>query len=346
MRTQKISDILHANKGIGPGFESLRLILSLVILCWHAFGVCYGFVLVMPVLQPIKMALLVMFFVLSGFLITGSALRLQSFKTFMAFRLLRIFPALIVEVVLSAVILGAVLTTLPLEVYFSHPQFFLYFANIFGFFQMYLPGVFTDHPLRIVNMNLWTLKAEYLCYIIIGFFFLFGLFSRRKFFLLLFAILTFYLFFQFPGSMLVHRTFNFGSGALMFSCMLGVLFYLYKDHIPVSRIYFCVSAVLAYVCFSFPSTYGLGLLPMAYCTVYMGVVRFPKLNFFNGGDYSYGIYLYGYPITQVIWHYFPMAQSWPMILILVVPVTMAFSIVSWHCIEKHALKLKPYFLKK
>jgi peptidoglycan/LPS O-acetylase OafA/YrhL len=85
------------------------------------------------------------FFALSGFLVTGSALRLRATAPFLTFRVLRILPALLVEVTLSALILGALFTTLPLKSYFSDPQFFRYFGNIVGLITFHLPGVFESN---------------------------------------------------------------------------------------------------------------------------------------------------------------------------------------------------------
>ena len=72
------------------------------------------------------------FFALSGFLVTGSALRLRATVPFLTFRFLRILPALFVEVTLSALVLGPLFTRLPLAHYFSDPQFMRYFGNIAG----------------------------------------------------------------------------------------------------------------------------------------------------------------------------------------------------------------------
>src|SRR5271168_2704028 len=108
------------------------------------------------------------FFALSGFLVTGSALRVRATSTFLMFRVLRILPALLVEVTLSALVLGPIFTTLPLRHYFSDPQFFRYFGNIVGWITFYLPGVFHDNIYPTVNGNLWTLPAELDCYLITG----------------------------------------------------------------------------------------------------------------------------------------------------------------------------------
>jgi peptidoglycan/LPS O-acetylase OafA/YrhL len=107
------------------------------------------------------------FFALSGFLVTGSALRLRVTSTFLAFRALRILPALAVEVTLSALVLGPIFTRLPWSEYFTDPQFFRYFANIIGWVTFYLPGVFeVTNRVPIVNGNLWTLPPEFDSYFI------------------------------------------------------------------------------------------------------------------------------------------------------------------------------------
>ena len=91
------------------------------------------------------------FFAVSGFLVTGSGLRVRATSTFLAFRVLRILPALLVEVTLSALVLGPIFTRLPLSSYFSDQQFFRYFGNIVGWITFYLPGVFQNNHVSVVN---------------------------------------------------------------------------------------------------------------------------------------------------------------------------------------------------
>src|ERR1700761_2580168 len=129
-------EILRANKGVGPGFDLLRLALALSVLTSHIAdqGGTRGFLpslleiirraLVsaahagsevtgavvpaieqgIPWMRPIVVTHVPMFFALSGFLVAGSAFRTQRIGSFLGLRLLRIFPALCVEVLLSAVV--------------------------------------------------------------------------------------------------------------------------------------------------------------------------------------------------------------------------------------------------
>jgi len=170
-KTISVGDVMRANGGAGPGFDLLRLLLALAIFFSHSFFTSQGDdgSLWLSPARPLLMALVPMFFGLSGFLVTGSAMRTQSLRVFMTFRILRIVPALMTEVVLSAVILGALLTTLPLQDYYTSSEVHQYFGNIIGWIRFALPGVFVDNPMPgLVNVNLWTLKPEFACYAVMA----------------------------------------------------------------------------------------------------------------------------------------------------------------------------------
>src|SRR5215469_12102212 len=55
-------------------------------------------------------------------------------------------PALTVEVFLSAIILGPLLTTVSHGNYFTSGEFYSYFLNIVGEIHYSLPGVFVTNP--------------------------------------------------------------------------------------------------------------------------------------------------------------------------------------------------------
>jgi peptidoglycan/LPS O-acetylase OafA/YrhL len=72
-------------------------------------------------LRPFERAIIPMFFALSGFLVAGSLERSETTLTFIGLRLIRIYPALAVEVALSAFLIGMAVTALPLATYFQDP---------------------------------------------------------------------------------------------------------------------------------------------------------------------------------------------------------------------------------
>jgi peptidoglycan/LPS O-acetylase OafA/YrhL len=164
-------EILRVNKGMGPGFDFVRVFLALCVLVSHVPETVLGSgnnLLSGPFIWIFQSAILPMFFGLSGFLVIGSAQRL-SLKDFALNRAIRIFPALIVEILLSALIIGPIFTNISLPAYFSGSEFGTYFLNIFGFIHYRLPGLFVDNPVPyIVNGSLWTVPFEILCYIVMA----------------------------------------------------------------------------------------------------------------------------------------------------------------------------------
>ena len=146
MRT--IGGEIDATKGLGAGFDFLRVALSFGVVAWHETGVLTPTHDHIDDAAPIWLlgySILPMFFGLSGFLITGSAQRL-SLRNFLINRGLRIFPALIVEIMLSAFVLGPIFTSLALHDYLTSPQTYHYLTNIVGLINYNLPGVFYRNP--------------------------------------------------------------------------------------------------------------------------------------------------------------------------------------------------------
>jgi peptidoglycan/LPS O-acetylase OafA/YrhL len=83
------------------------------------------------------------FFALSGFLVAGSGMRLST-KNFLLNRAARILPALVADIVFAALLIGPLVTKLPVKQYFTDTTFFTYFLNITGWVQYSLPGVFEN----------------------------------------------------------------------------------------------------------------------------------------------------------------------------------------------------------
>ena len=193
---QSIATILAQTRGIGQGFDSLRVILSLLVMLVHSVPIATGlasFSYRENWLRYGVFAILPMFFGLSGFLVTGSAERVKSSLKFFLQRAFRLIPALTVEVLISAIILGTLVTTLPLKEYFTHYQFWAYFGNIIGDVHFELPGVFKDNPLPDgVNGNMWTLRPEYYCYAILLGLMFFRIFRFEKIYIASLVLMILY----------------------------------------------------------------------------------------------------------------------------------------------------------
>jgi len=123
----------------------------------HSFSTSYGASagdqIATGPFRPLVCFLLPAFFALSGFLVAGSLVR-NDLLSFGALRFLRIFPALIGEVVISALIIGPVFPILSLNQYFTNQTFYKYFLNVIGYIHYQLPGVFLGVPLNaMVNQQ-------------------------------------------------------------------------------------------------------------------------------------------------------------------------------------------------
>lgn len=376
----RLSKALEECRGIGPGFHMLRHALSWAILTMHAWYAFRGSLppkvgsgealsgsaiasmsysaLGREIFRPSFFALVGMFFALSGFLVAGSAIRTGSIRTFFVNRAMRILPALSVEVTLSALVLGPLVTAYTLADYFSDWRFFRYFGNIVGHISYVLPGVFESNPWpNMVNATLWTLPAEFWCYAIMLVLMITGTVLAKKRLTIGIAAATLAV----VGLTLYDPiTFNIRDGVTHYSSwyivimfLFGVLLYVNAEHIPLSPLLFVVCAVTYYGLMIFDVLSSLSGLPLAYCMVYVGMMRFPTVDRLIPFDLSYGTYLYGFPITQaVIFFLLPVfaplgrAMSFSLIYTLVLILTVAFSACSWIWIEKPALSMRKHFLRE
>jgi peptidoglycan/LPS O-acetylase OafA/YrhL len=368
-----IGSTLARHKGMGPGFDLMRLGLACAIFYGHAKWIAgssagpatlvnelvangmdldqaRAAALDMSPLASIKrachLALVPMFFALSGFLVSGSAERLRAVKPFLAFRILRIVPALSVEVVLSALVLGPLFTTLALTDYLTHPEFVRYFGNIAGIVHLSLPGVFAGNPATDnINVNLWTLPSEFYCYLIAALLIATGILFRPVVLLVAMSLVTAILL---AASLLVDFGVTmgniYGAPVVSYYFFVGCVFYQWRDRIPFRAVYFVLACVLACVSMAFP--HGVFLAPafLTYATVYVGCIGWPRLPLIHRGDYSYGIYLYGFPITQALVATVPALRGHENWLALAAgALTVAFAVASWHVVEKPMLRFKRHF---
>jgi peptidoglycan/LPS O-acetylase OafA/YrhL len=365
MTVKTMGQVHNECRGLAPGFDFMRVTLALSVLAYHCVEIVEGDFTRFFTTPGwfMNYAVLPMFFSLSGFLIAASATRLK-LKDFLINRGLRIVPALAVEVILSAVVLGGIFTTLPkLEYYFSW-EFWRYFTNIFGWVNFYLPGVFEDHPETAVNNSLWTIPWEIACYVIMSTLIVTAVVKKEKlhwivpagaFILWLgYLICEDFVFVNGPIDGLLfhalHYVFVYRGNLLLITFLLGVAAYLFRDRIPYSwpLFGFCGITCAAAACF-LPAAWqwtplsSLILAPMlVYITVFIGLTRIPNIPFYSSGDYSYGIYLYGMPVQQTLFELFRFESEWTMLLWSTLFSTL-FAAFSWHLIEKRVLKFRKKF---
>ena len=339
-----LGDRLKRTGGRPAGFDVLRLGLAAAVIIQHGVNVTQGQAAADALFRSGWRALfepvLPMFFALSGFLVAGSLFRCRSLIGFCGLRLLRIVPALAVEVGLSALLLGPLLTVLPLAAYVADPAFGAYLLNIFGLIHYELPGVFLTNPdPRTVNAQLWTVPYELECYLALAGLAMLGLPWRRLWFvaavvalqiLLVCAMLTA------PATLEI----TVPGRALVLCFLAGVALFLFKERIPWHGGLFLLAAGLGEALLWMPGGSALVAWPAAYATIYLGLLSPPKPAFLFDGDYSYGLYLYGFPIQQTL------ASLWPGMPAVVnafaaLLLAFGFAQLSWRLVERRALMLRP-----
>lgn len=327
------------------GFDYLRIGLSMSIILWHAIPLSYS-----PGVELTWWRSLVgtgmhfvlpMFFALSGFLVAGSLDRCRTLVSFFGLRVLRIIPALAVEVTLSALLFGPALTSFSLADYFTDPEFAHYFLNMIGDIHYVLPGLFAANPTaNTVNAQLWTIPFELQCYLAIGGLATAGVLRRR--WVLLAVVLLSQCLWAWRAIALGD---NGGSGGasgpvLVISFLSGILFHLYRDRIQLRLSWLLIVLAAGFVLSSLP--HGAYYLPIlaTYLTVYLGLLNPRATRLVSSGDYSYGLYLYGYPLQQAVASIGPSAHHWWVNVAFALPCAMMIAYFSWHFIEKPTLALR------
>jgi peptidoglycan/LPS O-acetylase OafA/YrhL len=300
----------YASAGFRPtGFDYLRIILAVSLVLWHAIIVVHNESWSHGVFQTQwKLPLLFLvpsFFALSGFLIAGSLER-STIPVFIGLRILRIVPALTVDTLLTMFIVGPLFTILTLREYFLNKTTWKYLWNIVGHIHYRLPGVFYHNPIpEIINGQLWTIPWEFICYATIVVLALVGIARSRSYFLNVaviapIVVLTILTTLE-PGRFGPDPRAIAPSNTDLILCFLsGVAIYKYRDIIP-HNLGMALLAVVGYaILMNTQYAYVFTSLLVAYITAWVGVTNYRRTFIIEGGDYSYGIYLYHMTLQQAI----------------------------------------------
>lgn len=325
----------------GPGFDQIRLAAAILVVGHHSWwgveDVLYvysgGFI-------QLGLFAVLVFFSISGFLVTPGLARSGDVAKFAIHRALRIFPALIAVVLASMFVVGPILTTYSLASYFSSPELYLYLKNITTLMAHYLPGVSRDGEPALINGALWTLNLELYSYIALAILSIFGALRNRTLTLIIFGV-TYFIYVMLKIDMtfteiVPSRLINFVSLFVYF--VAGTTVFLYADLIPFSAKF----AVAAFVLAMAGLAVGLGavVLPLClpYAVVYLGLADLGGRALLKH-DLSYGVYLIHSPIILVITSLLNLRAGW-LVAALTLIVTLVLAYLSWIFVERPALGRK------
>jgi peptidoglycan/LPS O-acetylase OafA/YrhL len=293
------------------------------------------------------------FFCISGYLIFQSAIHSTSAYSFFFRRILRIIPGLLGVLLFTVFVLGPIFTTLPLSVYFTSLNTYKHLLSVFIYIQNFsIDSVFTSNPNHAVNGSLWTLKYEFSCYIICFISVYLGLHKKRALFLLvlifMLAVRIFlgnrFFWFDYASPLFLWHNMRYINEWFWFF-LSGMVFYMYKDSIRISGLFF-VTTLLIYVVFAlFKQEQVLRIISyitIPTCVFYLYKYKHPESAFLGGNDFSYGIYIYGFPVQQTLIFITNNTINIYTLIFLSVLLTLPLSFLSWFFIEKRALKHKNY----
>lgn len=280
--------------------------------------------------------ILPMFFALSGFLVSGSLERTPSIRAFAGLRVLRLWPALVVEIILSAFILGPIFTTYAMHDYFADPKFARYFFNLLGHPQYELAGVFESNPHKgSVNSQLWTLPYELYCYVALIGCSILGFYKKGL------PLIITTIFLQIVTIYLALQKQDISHGLNLVSAFLcGVIIYKYRTAITFNVKLFFLLFFMIFVMYCLRGGEYLSTPLVAYITVFLGLCNPRRSNIVTSGDYSYGVYLYGFPVQQAFAALG--VRNWFLHLALSLSSVLVFAAMSWWVVEKRALKLRRF----
>jgi peptidoglycan/LPS O-acetylase OafA/YrhL len=290
-------------------FDFLRFFLAALVIFSHSFALLSGTDATEPLARltrgqlPSGHLAVDFFFVISGFLITHSALRSGLFD-YLRKRAARIYPGFIV-------------------------------AALFCFLVV-----------APISYEAW-------CYVGVALLAATTLLARRRLLLAVFiaslAASTLFAVYQLrPGAGILGVI--FGSPRLwarLLPCYLaGMVFYLYRDRMPLSATLAVICAVALAAGARIPHALA-PLVPTVatYLLFYFAFHPAVRLDrWAHRGDFSYGIYLYAFPLQQLLILYIPFLRTKPLfygpmlLFALALPLSVACGALSWHLAEKHFLR--------
>jgi peptidoglycan/LPS O-acetylase OafA/YrhL len=336
----QLSDI---SKGRNNNLDLIRLIAAIMVVFCHAFPISLGTAFTDP-LSTVShgqtsfgnLAVCIFFFY-GGFLIMGSAERSRTARSFFKKRISRLFPSLIAVVLLCVFVLGPILTTSGLGVYFSSSAAYKYLLNAVLIPIHDLPGVFTTNIYgQTVNGPLWTLPIEFLCYVLCFLLFRMHITEEKKMKYSLIAFLPGY----FLMSMILVRIPVLKEALRpMGMFYVGMLYYVYRDKIKMNS--WAALGATAVLCISIP--FGILEYTVLFCLPYVlayTAFAVPKPKTFLDGkaDISYQLYLTAWPIQQILCQCFGGSMNPWLNFIIAVPCSIAAAIGIYMLVEKRIKK--------
>lgn len=313
-------------------FDAVRLLAALAVLISHSFSIAGER---QPHIGGFQLGIVGVwvFFGISGYLIAQSWSLDPHLPRFLAKRALRIIPALLVALLLTTLLLGPALTALPLADYFSRSDTWVYLVNNAVFNTAHeLPGVFGDNPTpREVNASIHTLRPEVWAYLGVAALGVAGALRGR--WVAPAVALALWLAPHQDVVALPHEI------QWLQAFAVGSALYVLRDRVPW-RPPLAAGAIACWLLAPEGLQLKLAVIAIPYASILLGQHGPRVLQRLTAhGDFSYGIYVFAWPIGQTLVHFFD-GLGPAAVMAISLPLTYAIGAASWHLIEQPALRHK------
>lgn len=315
------------SSGRTPNLDALRLVLAACVLVSHAWPLALGPGTAEPLEQLTGRSLggwaVLLFFFLSGLLVTGSAER-KTVSAFWQARAKRIFPGL-GAALLATLVLASASGAAP-----EPKEAAVWFLRAFTLLSIehQIPGAFADNPYPgVVNGPLWSLFHEVTAYCLCALLVTSGL-ARHGLFVLGLAI---------AAGVAAQWNGHFSGRIavfvpLFYAFLLGMAVYRLRLHLAVKPEVFAALALAAMI---LPGPAAISAVCLAALWLALSL---PQIRM--SADYSYGLYIYGWPVTQFAVHLLP-GTGPAALAVLSLAATLPFAFLSWHLVESPAMLRRP-----
>jgi peptidoglycan/LPS O-acetylase OafA/YrhL len=330
------------------GFDALRFAAATLVIFSHSYpiaGVATEPIAAWTGYQTGGALAVFIFFSMSGFLISKSWSERPKLLDYAQKRFLRIMPGFIAATLFAMVVVGPLATNLPWKDYFRRSETWSYLNNVFMYkLSYFLPGVFETNPYKhAVNGSLWSLPIEVYMYLAVPMLGTLGVFLGGARRMLLLALTTLLVAIDWHiVSKPEHATFVwcYIPMASALSCAIyfaiGAIYYTYRHTIPLTNDLAGLAFVVAVVSFRTPFVKLALLLAIPYLVFWVAYTQSWLWNAGKRGDVSYGLYIYAFPVQQLIAQWVPGITP-TTLFVLSFLVTFIIAMGSWRWIEKPCL---------
>ena len=344
--------LLDRDRGHLPGFDFFRFVAASAVVFTHSFGVAEDRAGDEPLKQlthVLDFGILAVFtfFFISGFVVTQSYQNSASPGSYLLKRGARIMPGLILVTAVCALVVGPLVTSYSWRAYFLNSKFYQFLLNCVLIFRGQLPGVFQGLPSGDhVNVSLWTIRYEVSCYLCL---LVLSIKGRKAglpigILAIVLAILSQSDMVRLASDVIgsvgspihIDWLYERGIGVVPFF-FVGSLYYLARYRVVVHPAIMIIAGVVVVASVYSSMLYPLFPFALGYLVMCGGFWNSPRFQFFAINDYSYGIYLFGFPIQQSVMAFVPGGMTWWQNFLVSYPIVVCLAALSWHWVERPCL---------